>query len=214
MSISSVDTTNPATCRANPDNIQKITTGLQNCMRTQEKDRTNTLASKTLQLKSDVDSLRGNVMDSLSLGDTMFGQYGHSEVSAQVRKRNDDLQSQIDKLDKEIDKNQAIMERSNRDFIDVKHTLPERQPKKILHFIEDYTMALLSISYLFMTLIGIYVYSTMKSGQNGNSSGNSNGNRSGNSSNSNGFNISKFFQALGYSSLNTIIIGMVLYYVV
>ena len=190
MSISSVDTTNPATCRANPDNIQKITTGLTNCLRPQEKDRNQTLASNTLQLKSDIDLLRGNVLDSLSLGDTMFGQYGHNEVSAQVRTRNEDLQLQVQGLTKEIDKNQAIIDRSNRDFVDVKRTLPEKQPKKILHFIEDYTMALLAMSYLFMALIGIYYYSS-KDGA---------------------FDVSKFVQAVGYSGLISIIVGMVLYY--
>ena len=191
MSISSVDTTNPATCRANPNNIQTLTTGLQNCMRNEEKERNNTLASNTLKLKSDIDSLRGNVNDSLTLGDTIFGQFGHNEVSAQLRKRNNDLTLQVQNLTKEIDKNQAIVDRSNRDFIDVKRTLPEKQPKKILHFIEDYTMALLAISYLFMVLIGIYYYSMM-----------------------NGvFDISKCVQAVGYSGLLSIIVGMLLYYI-
>jgi hypothetical protein len=191
MSINSVDTTNPATCRANPDSISKITTGLNNCMRGEEKTRNDTLASNTLQLKSDIDSLRGNVMDSLSLGDTMFGQFGHNEVSSQLKKRNDELTLQVESLTKELDKNQSIIDRSNRDFIDVKHTLPETQPKKILHFIEDYTMALLAISYLFMVLIGIYYYS-MLNGM---------------------FDISKCVQAVGYSGLISIIVGMILYYI-
>jgi hypothetical protein len=191
MSINSVDTTNPATCRANPDSISKITTGLNNCMRGEEKTRNDTLASNTLQLKSDIDSLRGNVMDSLSLGDTMFGQFGHNEVSSQLKKRNDELTLQVESLTKELDKNQSIIDRSNRDFIDVKRTLPETQPKKILHFIEDYTMALLAISYLFMVLIGIYYYS-MLNGM---------------------FDISKCVQAVGYSGLISIIVGMILYYI-
>jgi hypothetical protein len=191
MSINSVDTTNPATCRANPNSIQTLTAGLHNCMRVEEKTRNNTLASNTLQLKSDIDSLRGNVNDSLSLGDTMFGQYGHNEVSAQIRTRNDDLRLQVQSLTKELDKNQAIVERSNRDFVDVKRTLPEKQPKKILHFIEDYTMALLAISYLFMVLIGIYYYSMMTGV----------------------FDISKCVQAVGYSGLISIIVGMLLYYI-
>lgn len=191
MSINSVDTTNPATCRANPDSIGKITTGLNNCLREQEKDRNNTLASNTLQLKSDIDSLIGNVRESLSLGDTMFGQFGHQDVSNQVKKRNDDLKMQVDSLIKEIDKNQAIIDRSDRDFVDVKRTLPEKQPKKILHFIEDYTMALLAMSYLFMCLIGIYYYSMM-TGQ---------------------FDMSKCLQAVGYSGLLSLLVGVVLYYI-
>ena len=159
-------------------------------MRGDETARTESLAFNMLKLKDDIDSLRANVVDSMSLGDTMFGQYGHSNVSKELRQRNEDLQIQLNGLTKEIDKNQAIVERSNRDFIDVKHTLPEKQPKKILHFIEDYTMALLAMSYLFMTLIGIYYYSS-KDGA---------------------FDISTFFQAVGYSGLISIFVGMVLYY--
>ena len=190
-SVGSVDTTNPATCRANSNSIQTLTTGLKNCMRGEETTRNNTLASNTLQLKSDIDSLRGNVRDSLSLGDTMFGQYGHNEVSAQIRTRNSDLSLQVESLTKELDKNQAIIDRSNRDFVDVKRTLPEKQPRKILHFIEDYTMALLAMSYLFMVLIGIY-YNSMMNGM---------------------FDISKCLQAIGYSGLISIIVGMLLYYI-
>ena len=123
MSINSVDTTTPATCRANPNSIQTLTNGLTNCMRGEEKTRNNTLASNTLQLKSDIQTLRANVGDSLSLGDTIFGQYGHNDVSAQLKKRNDDLTLQVKSLTKELDKNQAIVERSNRDFVDVKLNL-------------------------------------------------------------------------------------------
>jgi hypothetical protein len=191
MSINSVDTTNTATCRANPNSIQTITTGLQNCMRQEEKDRNNTLASNTLQLKDDINSLHANVTDSLSLGDTIFGQYGHAEITGQLRKRNEDLSLQVKSLTKELDKNQAIIDRSNRDFVDVKRTLPEKQPKKLLHFIEDYTMALLSISYLFMMIIGIYYYSIVNET----------------------FNMSKCFQNIGYSGLISIIVGMILYYI-
>ena len=49
-----------------------------------------------------------------------------------------------------INKKEAIIERSNRDFTDIKDTLPETQPKKVLHFIEDYTLAFVTIAYLFM----------------------------------------------------------------
>ena len=190
MSINSVDTANAATCRNN-NGIQTITNGLQNCMRQQETDRNNTLASNTLKLKDDITFLNANVTDSLALGDTIFGQYGHAEITEQVKKRNEDLTSQVQRLTKELDKNQAIIDRSNRDFVDVKRTLPEKQPKKILHFIEDYTMALLSISYLFMTIIGIYYYSIVNDE----------------------FSTSKFFQSIGYSGLISIIVGMSLYYI-
>jgi len=160
-------------------------------MRGEETTRNNTLASNTLQLRDDINSLRANVNNSLALGETMFAQYGYVDANKQIKERNKDLTLQVNSLTKELDKNQAIIDRSNRDFVDVKRTLPEKQPKKILHFIEDYTMALLSISYLFMMIIGIYYYSIV-----------------------NGvFDTSKCFQNIGYSGLISIVVGMVLYYI-
>jgi cell division protein FtsL len=62
---------------------------------------------------------------------------------------------------KEVDKNEAIIERSNRDFSDVKDTVPEPQPKRVLRFIEDYTLAILTMAYLFMIISVIYIYTAI-----------------------------------------------------
>ena len=191
MSINSVNTTNPATCRANPTDIEKLSTGITNCMRPEEKTRSNTFITHTLHLKQDIDSLRANVTDSLSVGDSMFGSYGHSDITKQIRDRNVDLKKKKDALVNDINKKESIIERSNRDFTDVKRTLPEKQPKKILHFIEDYTMALVVISYLFMLCIGIY-YLSYQTGD---------------------FNISNFFHALMNSAILSLLVGVVVYYI-
>jgi hypothetical protein len=158
MSINSVDTTNPATCRADVKGIEKLSTGITNCMRPEEKTRNETLMTHTLYLESDIASLRANVFDSLTVGDSMFGNYGHSDVSKQVQDRNKDLKAKKEELMNDINKKEAIIERSNRDFTDIKKTLPEVEPKTILHFIEDYTLAILSVSYLFMMCVIIYGY--------------------------------------------------------
>jgi hypothetical protein len=187
-----VDTTNPATCRALPTGIEKLSTGITNCMRPEEKTRNSTLITNTLHLKEDVDSLRASVRDSLAVGESMFGSYGHSDITKQIRDRKDDLQSKKESLMEDINKKESIIERSNRDFTDVKRTLPEKQPKKILHFIEDYTLAVLSMSYLFMICIGIYYFSTIASGE---------------------FNTSDFFKALLNSAILSVIVGVVIYYI-
>ena len=62
----------------------------------------------------------------------------------------------------DIDKKEAIIERSNRDFSDVKDTIPEIQKKTYINFIEDYTLASVVTSYLFMIISVIYIY-TLKS---------------------------------------------------
>lgn len=191
MSINSVDTTNPATCRALPTGIEKLSTGITNCMRPEEKTKSETLITNTLHLQEDIQSLRANVGDSLAVGDSMFGSFGHSDISKQIRERNDDLKKKKDALVNDINRNESIIQRSNRDFSDVKRTLPEKQPKKILHFIEDYTMAVLSMSYLFMLCIGIY-YLSYQTGD---------------------FNTGNFTQALMNGAILSVIVGVVVYYI-
>jgi hypothetical protein len=190
-SINSVDTANPATCRTN-DGIQKISTGITSCTRPEEKTKKDKFITNTLHLKEDIASLQANVRDSLAVGESMFGSYGHSDITKQIRDRNDDLKNKKEDLIQDINRKESIIERANRDFTDVKRTLPEKQPKKILHFIEDYTLAVLSMSYLFMLCIGIYYFSIKSNGE---------------------FNTSDFTQALMNSTILTIIVGIVLYYI-
>jgi hypothetical protein len=192
MSTNTLDTTNPATCRALPTGIANLSTKIENCTRPEEKTRKDKFITNTLHLKEDIDSLRANVGDSLSVGESMFGSYGHSDITKQIRDRNHDLKKKKEDLIQDINKKESIIERANRDFTDVKRTLPEKQPKKILHFIEDYTMALLAISYLFMLCIGIYYFSTITSGE---------------------FNTSDFFKALMNGAILSIVVGVVIYYI-
>jgi hypothetical protein len=192
MSINSVDTTNPATCRQQ-SGIEKISTGITNCSRPEETLKKDKFITNTLRLKEDIASLRANVRDSLAVGESVFGSYGHSDITKQIRDRNDDLTNKKESLIQDINTKESIIERANRDFTDVKRTLPERQPKKILHFIEDYTLAVLSMSYLFMLCIGIYYFSLNK--VNGE------------------FNTSDFTQALMNSAILSIVVGVVLYYI-
>lgn len=152
------NSTNPATCRTDPQGIQKLSTSITSCRRPEEKSRNESLMEKAIYLQPDIDLLRANVVDSLAVGESMFGNYGHSDVSKQVKERNADLKKKRDDLTADISKKDAIIQRSNRDFTDVKKNLPEVQPKTVLHFIEDYTLAILSISYLFMMCILIYGY--------------------------------------------------------
>jgi hypothetical protein len=186
-----VVTTNPATCRTNPTDIETISTGITNCSSPEEMTKKEKFITNTLHLKDDIDSLRASVRDSLAVGESMFGSYGHSDITNQIRERNDDLKKKKEGLIQDINRKESIIERANRDFTDVKRTLPEKQPNKILHFIEDYTLALLSMSYLFMLCIGIYYFSYIKGS----------------------FNTSDFISALMNSAMLSVIVGVVLYYI-
>jgi len=116
------------------------------------------LATTTLKITQDLESLRSTIHNSLTVGDKIFGQMGHADLTQDVTERNNDLQSKKDTLLHDIDKKEAIINRSNRDFSDVNDTLPETQSNKKLNFIEDYTLAILSMAYVFMLVTAVYFY--------------------------------------------------------
>lgn len=150
--------TSSALCRAKANGLNGLFSDIDNCTSTTEQQRNNDLASMTTQLKQDITALQANITDSLHMGDAMFGSYGYADITKQVTARNDDLKSKKEALLTDIKKKEAIVERSNRDFTDLKDSLPQPQPTPLLHVVEDYTLAVLLTSYLFALLAGLYVY--------------------------------------------------------
>jgi len=150
--------TSSALCRAKPNGLNDLFSTIDSCTSTTEQQRNNDLASTTFHLKQDITALQANIADSLLMGDAMFGSFGYADITRQVTARNNELKSKKEALLTDIKKKEAIVERSNRDFTDIKDSLPEPQPNKILHVLEDYTLAVLVISYLFALLAGIYAY--------------------------------------------------------
>ena len=147
-----------AVCRSTPNGLKDLNAKINQCTSTTELSRNTDFAENTFKLNKDIESLRAMVGDSLVLGDTIYGKTGSAQIVNEVKARNDTLKAQKGKLLTQVDKDEAIIERSNRDFSDVKDTLPETQTTKVLHFIEDYTLAFLSMAYLFMLVSIIYIY--------------------------------------------------------
>jgi hypothetical protein len=145
-------------CKSTPNGLNNLNNQIDSCTSSIELKRNTNFATNTLKLQQDITSLSSTSMDSLIMGDTMFGQFGYNDIAKQVKARNDELKNKKEKLYKEVEKSEAIIERSNRDFSDTKNTISEPQPKRILRFIEDYTLAILSVSYLFMIIAIIYIY--------------------------------------------------------
>ena len=141
-----------AVCRSVPNGLNALNSQINDCTTTTELNRNTNFASNTFKLQKDLESLTGTV------GDSMFGQFGYQDIAKQVKERHIELKTKKETLLKEVDKNESIIERSNRDFSDVKDTIKEPQSKKVLRFVEDYTMAFVVIAYLFMIISIIYVY--------------------------------------------------------
>jgi hypothetical protein len=105
------------------------------------------------QLKKDIKDNLGQVNDGLVMGDTVFSVQSTSEgIINDVKDRIGTLEKEKEELEKEIDRHERRIQTSNRDFSDVKDTLPEPLPNRVLYFIEDYTLAFLSIAYLIMIM--------------------------------------------------------------
>lgn len=120
----------------------------------------------TLQRKQDLEgeirNLNAQIDDTLHMGDSMFGQYAHVQVAKEATDRLSELKTKKKELEEDIREKQALLRRSDRDFSDVKETLPETQERQRIRFMEDYTVMFLLLSYVFMVLSAI-VYMTILS---------------------------------------------------
>jgi hypothetical protein len=112
----------------------------------------NTLATDTMNIDTDIQSLKASIQDALLMGDQIVGQNSNTQVVRQAQLRNKELKETKDALEVDIRKKEGIINRTNRDFSDVKDSLPQTQSNQILHVVEDYTVAILVVSYLFAIL--------------------------------------------------------------
>lgn len=148
-----------------PEDLRELNTNLEKCSSETDKIRNTDFSKNTTKLQNDIVMLRASIGDSLLMGDSIYGTHGVHEITNQVQARNKELKRKKDILKDRITKSDAIIERSNRDFSDVKDTVPEPEPKKLLHFIEDYTVAFLGMAYLFMLVALNYLYVRTQSTQ-------------------------------------------------
>ncbi len=149
-------------CKAIPNKLNTLNSEISSCTSSQEARRISTIGQQTINIQKDVNHLSAVVQDSLMMGDAIYGKASHKLIVEQVKERNRELKEKKAVLVKDIENKEALVERSDRDFIEVKDTLPEKFNLKRLNFVEDYTIALTMIGYLFMSIAVIYVYSTTR----------------------------------------------------
>lgn len=107
---------------------------------------------------SDIQKVRSQIDDGLAMGESMFGRFAHVEVAREVTQRTEELQQQKDMLEQGLKEKEALIQRANRDFSDVKDSLPETIEQQRIRFVEDYTLLFLSLSYVFMVLSALIYY--------------------------------------------------------
>jgi hypothetical protein len=148
--------TTAATCHTGTG-IADLTSKIADCISTNEKTRNAGLAS-LFRLTDEIGDLKSTINNSLIMGDNMFGTAGHHQISKEMKHRNDELKLKRATLKKEIEKKYQMVQTSNRDFSD--HLEPTNTSAVLS--VEDYTVFIFVLSYLFMACVGIYTY-TMQS---------------------------------------------------
>jgi hypothetical protein len=101
-------------------------------------------------------SAKITISDLLTTGSAIAGQ--QTNVHSDVSRINTELNAKVKTITEDIKKQEGIISRSERDFMDVRETLPETIPTPRFQFLEDYTMVFLMVSYLFMIAIAVHTY--------------------------------------------------------
>jgi hypothetical protein len=148
-------------CKSNPTGLNDLMSQISKCTSNAETLRNANFAKDVLKVKNDLESQSMIVIDSLTTGDSIFGQASGATISKEIIARNKELKEKKSKLREGIDKNEAIVERSNRDFLYTREDLPENISAKKVNFIEDYTVAFVLLTYIFMIISLIYFYTVM-----------------------------------------------------
>ena len=112
-------------------------------------------------MSAEIDSYKLRIQDLFTLGDKVVTTAGSESMRNDLVARRDELKAEKDALTGEIRQHQTqVVESSNQDFYDVKQTLPAEPlvSRNKIRTLEDYTLAFLLISYLFMITLLIYLY--------------------------------------------------------
>jgi hypothetical protein len=141
-----------ATCHTGTG-VADMTTKLSDCLSTSEKNHNVDIAN-VLTLKDAIDDAKNHIIDGLTRGDSIFGTSGHSQVTREMKHHNDELKLKKSSMEKAAEKKQQIIQTHNRDFSD--HLEPANESKVMS--VEDYTVFMFVMSYVFAACIFIYVY--------------------------------------------------------
>lgn len=125
--------------------------------------------SKYDTLTVDITAEKLGITNKLADGDTLFGtgtgrlqvmSGGTNDVTAFVQQRQNEIQTKVKDLKKEIDRKYQIIQTQDRDFTDYLDKGEKTNESKLLS-VEDYTLFVFLISYLFMACMFIYTYTYM-----------------------------------------------------
>ena len=129
------------------------------------------VTAKYNTLTVDITAVQLGITNKLADGDTLFGKGstpgtlqvmsgGTNNVTTFVKQRQNEIQTKVKDLKKEIDRKYQIIQTHDRDFADYLDKGEKTNESKLLS-VEDYTLFVFLISYLFMACMFIYTYTYM-----------------------------------------------------
>lgn len=142
--------------RTDPNGVSSLLSTIDEYTSTAELERHQRLGT-LFHLQSEIDTLKSNITDLVTMGNTMFDTAGHTQISNEVKYRNDELKLKKATLKKDIHKKEKIVNTNNRDFSDIKDKANESN----VIFLEDFTILFFVMSYLFMAFIAMYTFTFM-----------------------------------------------------
>lgn len=131
---------------------------LQSCANEEELTRIRNLIDNTTDPNGDFATISAIYNDMITTGDSIFGTMPDQSMLDQVKQRNDELHTKKTNITQTIETNDSKIERADRDFIDTKEALPQTFTEKTVHVLDDYTLVVLSIAYVFFLLTMMYLY--------------------------------------------------------
>jgi len=144
-------------CKSN-GNLATYQNELNGCRTTTDTANINSLVNSLTTINDFFTNQFAQTTDLLMTGDRFYGTAAPSTIISEVSQRNKDLQTQLSSLQKGIGTMKATTERHERDFLDVKASLPDAPPTQNLNVLDDYTMLFLTLSYLVFALTIIFYY--------------------------------------------------------
>jgi hypothetical protein len=154
----------PGECRQSINGTVALTdriNAIGQCRRPEENTRMNNFLNETYKLRDLFTNEDSIYNDLISTGDRLFGSAASSNQITDIQRRNQELIDLKNKLIKENNSLKGIAEQNKRDFVDEKIELPEPLPNKVLHTLEDYTIGVFLMAYVFMVIALIYYYSAI-----------------------------------------------------
>ena len=145
-------------CKSIPTSLQDIYSQLQKSRNTEETKRIQHFIQTTSNSKQDFEQYQDVYTSLLVTGDNIYGTSPSSQQIQEIVDRNKELHEKKKVLEQSIRSKKQTTEQMNQDFIDERNAIGVPVPLTTLHVLEDYTLAVYWITYIFMAIAILYMY--------------------------------------------------------